>query len=87
VLKGLSQREARKSGIALLERFGLLHKRRTPVQQLSRGMQQKLAIAVALVHQPLLLLLDEPTLGLDVEATEDVKVLVREIALLVVLSC
>ncbi|BAZ20306.1 ABC transporter [Kalymmatonema gypsitolerans NIES-4073] len=80
VLKGLSQREARKSGIALLERFGLLHKRRTPVQQLSRGMQQKLAIAVALVHQPLLLLLDEPTLGLDVEATEDVKVLVREIA-------
>lgn len=80
VLKGLSQREARKSGIALLERFSLLHKRRTPVQQLSRGMQQKLAIAVALVHQPLLLLLDEPTLGLDVEATEDVKVLVREIA-------
>ncbi|WP_414585287.1 ABC transporter ATP-binding protein [Scytonema sp. PCC 10023] len=80
VLKGLSRREARKSGIALLERFDLLHKRRTPVQQLSRGMQQKLAIAVALVHQPLLLLLDEPTLGLDVEATEDVKVLVREIA-------
>lgn len=80
VLKGLSRREARKSGIALLERFGLLHKRRTPVQSLSRGMQQKLAIAVALIHQPQLLLLDEPTLGLDVEATEDVKVLVREIA-------
>ncbi|KAB8330011.1 ABC transporter ATP-binding protein [Scytonema tolypothrichoides VB-61278] len=80
VLKGLSHREARKSGIALLERFGLLHKRRTPVQQLSRGMQQKLAFAVALVHQPPVLLLDEPTLGLDVEATEDVKVLVKEIA-------
>lgn len=80
VLKGLSRRKARKSGIALLERFGLLDKRRTPVQSLSRGMQQKLAIAVALIHQPQLLLLDEPTLGLDVEATEDVKVLVREIA-------
>ena len=80
VLKGLSRREARKSGMALLERFGLLHKRRTPVQNLSRGMQQKLAIAVALVHQPQLLLLDEPTLGLDVEATEDVKILIREIA-------
>jgi ABC-2 type transport system ATP-binding protein len=80
VLKGLSHREVRKSGMALLERFGLLHKRRTPVQNLSRGMQQKLAIAVALVHQPQLLLLDEPTLGLDVEATEDVKVLIREIA-------
>jgi ABC-2 type transport system ATP-binding protein len=80
VLKGLSRREARQSGIALLERFGLMHKRRTSVQQLSRGMQQKLAFAVALVHQPLLLLLDEPTLGLDVEATEEVKILIREIA-------
>jgi ABC-2 type transport system ATP-binding protein len=80
VLKGLSHRAARKSGIELLERFGLLQKRRTPVQNLSRGMQQKLAIAVALVHQPKLLLLDEPTLGLDVEATENVKLLVREIA-------
>lgn len=80
VLKGLSRRAARKSGIELLERFGLLQKRRTLVQKLSRGMQQKLAIAVALVHQPQLLLLDEPTLGLDVEATQNVKVLVREIA-------
>ncbi len=80
VLKGLSHRAARKSGIELLERFGLLQKRRTPVQNLSRGMQQKLALAVALVHHPQLLLLDEPTLGLDVEATENVKLLVREIA-------
>ena len=80
VLKGLSHQKARKSGKALLEKFGLQEKRKTPVQQLSRGMQQKLAFAVALVHQPQLLLLDEPTLGLDVQATEDVKVLVREVA-------
>lgn len=81
MLKGLSSRVARQRGRELLERFDLLQKRRTPVQALSRGMQQKLSIAVALVHQPRLLLLDEPTLGLDVEATESVKVLVREIAL------
>ena len=43
-------------------------------------MQQKVAIAVALVHDPALLLLDEPTLGLDVAATETVKRLIREVA-------
>lgn len=80
VLRGLSTRTAHRQSLTLLDRFGLLHKRRTPVQILSRGMQQKLAIAVALVHQPRLLLLDEPTLGLDVEASQNVKTLVRELA-------
>lgn len=80
VLKGLSQREAKKSSLELIERFGLQNKRRAVVQNLSRGMQQKLAIAVALINKPQLLLLDEPTLGLDVEATEDVKILIKEIA-------
>ncbi len=80
VLKGLSHREARRRGRVLLERFDLLAKRRATVQALSRGMQQKLAIAVALIHQPKLLLLDEPTLGLDVEATQNVKALVKAIA-------
>lgn len=80
VLKGLSRREARRRSRILLERFDLLSKRQAIVQTLSRGMQQKLAIAVALVHQPKLLLLDEPTLGLDVEATQNVKTLVKAIA-------
>lgn len=80
VLRGLTRSVARRRTLELLDRFELTHKRREMVQTLSRGMQQKLAIAVALIHDPQLLLLDEPTLGLDVEATENVKNIIREVA-------
>ena len=79
-LRGMSRREARQRGDQLLEQFGLSDKRDTAVQTLSRGMQQKVALAVAMVHNPKLLLLDEPTLGLDVEATQVVKALIKQIA-------
>ncbi len=80
VLRRMPRRLTKLRGIELLKTFGLLEKRNVPVQKLSRGMQQKIAIAVALIHQPHLLLLDEPTLGLDVEAGETVKQLVRQVA-------
>lgn len=80
VLRQVPPSVAHRRGLELLARFGLEEKRHTPVQKLSRGMQQKVAIAVALIHNPKLLLLDEPTLGLDVEASEMVKALVRQIA-------
>jgi ABC-2 type transport system ATP-binding protein len=80
VLRGMNPTVARQRGNELLQQFELAHKARVPVQNLSRGMQQKLAIAVALIHDPRLLLLDEPTLGLDVEASQTVKQLVRQIA-------
>ncbi|MEX2210878.1 MAG: ABC transporter ATP-binding protein [Gaiellaceae bacterium] len=54
----------------LLERFGLWESRREPVASLSRGLQQRLALCRTLLHDPELLLLDEPFNALDAEGAE-----------------
>jgi ABC-2 type transport system ATP-binding protein len=64
----------------LIAFFDLGEKRNVVTKQLSRGMQQKLAIACALIHNPEVLLLDEPTLGLDVAAARMVKERVLQMA-------
>lgn len=70
--RGVGPRESRQSAHELLDRFGLADKANTQVNDLSRGMQQKLAIAVALQAGTDLILLDEPTLGLDLDAATEV---------------
>jgi ABC-2 type transport system ATP-binding protein len=79
MMRGLGAREARLRGLALLERVGLAEKAANTLQTLSRGMQQKAAVAVALVHRPALLLLDEPTLGLDWQSGQEIQTMVREL--------
>jgi ABC-2 type transport system ATP-binding protein len=73
-------RETRRKSDALLDRFALREHADRPFAELSRGMKQKLAIARALVHDPEVILLDEPTVGLDPEATREVRNLVAELA-------
>lgn len=65
-LKGLSQKEIEDRSEILLKQFGLYDDRNKKVSNYSRGMQQKLAIIIALINNPDVLFLDEPTLGLDV---------------------
>jgi ABC-2 type transport system ATP-binding protein len=64
-LKGLAQREARKSAMALIERFELGDWAGQRLEKLSKGMSQKVQVATALVNAPRMLLLDEPFSGLD----------------------
>ncbi|HEY8347164.1 MAG TPA: ABC transporter ATP-binding protein [Symbiobacteriaceae bacterium] len=73
-LYGLPIGEARRRAGEMLERLGLSsHKWYTPLENLSRGQQQKVAIVRALLTNPALLLLDEPTTGLDPQSKRDVQ--------------
>ncbi|MEZ4403778.1 MAG: ATP-binding cassette domain-containing protein [Kofleriaceae bacterium] len=64
-LRGLTGGEARRRAGAWLERLGLTQWARNKVQDLSKGMQQKVQFAAALIHEPELVILDEPWSGLD----------------------
>ncbi len=64
-LRGLAVPEAKKRAAAWLERLGLGKWAKNKVQDLSKGMQQKVQFATALIHEPQLVILDEPWSGLD----------------------
>ena len=70
-LSGLSDRDRQQRVAELMEIFELEKFSNTPVGQLSGGWQQRLHLAVSLVHRPKLLVLDEPTAAVDLEARMD----------------
>jgi ABC-2 type transport system ATP-binding protein len=79
-LYGMDAKEARIQVIGILARLGIGPKRLDrPVEQMSRGMQQKVAIARALLTSPTVLLLDEPTTGLDPRSKLDVQAFIEEV--------
>jgi ABC-2 type transport system ATP-binding protein len=77
-LWGISATEAWKEAEVLLRYLQLWDLRDHYTETLSRGMQQKLALAGGLIHKPKVIILDEPLTGLDVHAAHDVKTLLAQ---------
>jgi ABC-2 type transport system ATP-binding protein len=78
-LYGLERTRSEQRSSDLLGMVGLLERKDQKVQAYSKGMKQRLILAMALIHEPELLFLDEPTSGLDVQSTQMILSLLRDL--------
>ncbi|NOK86172.1 MAG: hypothetical protein GFH27_549411n2 [Chloroflexi bacterium AL-W] len=88
-LKGLSNAEARKRSMALLEQLELAENANQKVKELSKGMQQKIQFAVTILHEPQIIIIDEPFSGLDPVNTrmiKDILLQLREKGTVIIMS-
>jgi len=80
IIAGMPARAARKKAVALLGKLGLEKQVSKMPSQLSGGQQQRVAIARALIHEPKLIVCDEPTASLDAKSGQTVMQLLRDLA-------
>lgn len=78
-LKGMEQASAKARATKLLERVGLAESAKKPIKELSKGMGQMIQLIVTIVHEPELIILDEPFSGLDPVNTELLRAMVAEL--------
>lgn len=79
-LKGLSRSRARERIDVVMEQCGLTEVQKRIIGHLSKGYQQRVGLADALVHEPHLIILDEPTIGLDPNQIRSVRKLIKDLA-------
>jgi len=80
ILGGLQKPVTRRTIMAHLDRVGLADRANDPVKTYSHGMNQRLGLALILLNEPELVILDEPTTGLDPQGMKEVRELIRELA-------
>jgi len=78
-LHGMHRRERDARADELLETFGLAERANSTVKGFSKGMKRRLVLAMALIHDPSLILLDEPVSGLDVQSQRLIRERIREL--------
>src|SRR5258707_6618448 len=78
-LKGLSRRRCRERLDVVLQQCGLTEVHRRIIGHLSKGYQQRVGLADALAHEPELVILDEPTIGLDPNQNRAVRQLIKDL--------
>jgi len=78
-LYGVSKEQRKSRVLEVIDMVGMTEKQHITIGQYSRGMRQRIGIAKTIVHEPSLIFLDEPTLGLDPQGQKDIQKIIKDL--------